>query len=245
MGYCRQLALPAAEPVTLAMVQSFLYLPPGNTSQDTFLTLAIQAAREEGEKLTWRSLAQRQFIQVLDSMPYYTDTIQSQLAYPPNYYSLPRYSTTLWNYSQMIKLGYSPCISVQYMQYIDQNGSAQQLMQDVDFVLDRVSEPSRIFPLPGSYWPPNLYVANSCEIVYTAGYDPNQAAIDTHTIAASPPFQQPSSTLVTGVPAKVLLASLNLISYWFNNRGALGTVPDSLAMAFLSEAVIDFAPTRG
>lgn len=245
MGYCRQTALPTVEPLTLAAVKSFLYLPPTNRSQDSFLTIAIQAAREEGEKLTWRSLAKRQFIQVLDSMPYYTDTIQSQLAYPPNYYSLPRYSSTLWNYSQMITLGYSPVISVEFMQYIGTDLSAHQLLQDVDFVLDRTKEPARIFPMPGQYWPANLYVANSCQINYTAGYDADQSAIDVHNVLASPPGQQPVSTIVTGIPSKILLALLNLVSYWFNNRGALGSVPDSLAMVFMSEAVVDFAGTRG
>src|SRR5258708_3404458 len=112
MGYCRQAALPSIEPVSLTTAKQFLRLPGGFTSEDALITGFIQSAREQGEILSWRALAQRPFVQVLDSHPYYTDTIQSQLAYPPGYYSLPRYSTTLWNYSQMIKLGYSPVVSV-------------------------------------------------------------------------------------------------------------------------------------
>src|SRR6266568_3277186 len=42
----------------------------------------------------------------------------SQMAYPPSYYALPRYSTTLWNYSQMIKLFAAPLVSVDRITYL-------------------------------------------------------------------------------------------------------------------------------
>lgn len=243
--YARATALPAKEPVTLSMVKTFMSLPQSNTMFDGMLLGFIQAAREQGEILTGRSLAQRTYEQVLDSMPYYSDSVQSQLAYPPSYYSLPRYSTTLWNYAQMIKLLFAPVISVQDMTYVDSNGTAQTLLQDVNFVLDRSSEPARIFPKIGTFWPPNLYVANSCVIHYTAGYDTNPAAVDVHTVLASPPNQQPVSTLHTGIPEMIILGIMNLVAYWFANRGCAGQVPDNIANTFLQNAIIDFAPTRG
>lgn len=245
MGYCRQTALPAAEPVTLAMQKTFMRLPSSFTTDDATITGFIQAAREEGENLSGRALAQRSFSQVLDSHPYYTDAVQSQQAYPPSYYSLPRYSTTLWNYSQMIKLAFPPAVSVQAMTYIGTDGFPHVLLPDVDFVLDRITEPARIFPLPGMYWPADLYVANSVQIDFTAGYDPNPSATDTHTVTSSPPNQQPLSKIVTGIPQKLILGILNLAAYWYNNRGQLGTVPDNIANVFRSEGVVDFAPTRG
>jgi hypothetical protein len=57
--------------------------------------------------------------QSLDAFPYFVDTVMSQMAYPPSYYSLPRYSTTLWNYSQMIKLLRSPLQSITKITYTD------------------------------------------------------------------------------------------------------------------------------
>src|SRR5580704_1777172 len=152
MGYCKATALPASEPVTLDMAKTFMKLPVAYTLEDMFILGLIQAAREEGELISGLALAQRPWRMVLDSAPYYTDTIQSQLAYPPSYYSLPRYSTTLWNYSQMIKLPYPPGISVQQMRYVDTNGDAQVMNQDVDFIFDRENEPARIFPIPGQQW---------------------------------------------------------------------------------------------
>lgn len=246
MGFCRQRALPVAEPVTVQMMVEFMRLPAYMATQDGgTITGLIQAAREMGEVLTCRSLAQRPFTQVLDSHPYYTDTIFSQLAYPPSYYSLPRYSTTLWNYSQMIKLGYCPVLRVDQMRYIATDGTPIILMQDVDFVLDRIAEPARIFPKPGQYWPADLYVANAVEIDFTAGYDPNPLASPDVHIASPPGSQQPDSTIVTACPQMIILGIMNLVAYWYNNRGSAGKMPDAIAQIFLNQAVIDFAPTRG
>jgi len=248
MGYCRAIELPSAEPVSLADARSFLRLSSAYTAEDDTIEALIVAAREQGEVLTGRALAKRKFTQVLDSHPYYTDSVQSQLAYPPNYYSLPRYSTTLWNYSQMIKLGYSPVISVEGMIYIAPDGSSQTWLQDTQFILDRISEPARIFPLPGQNWPADLNVANSLQINFTAGYDPDPTAVDTHVIGSpplSPPGQQVTSTIVSGIPQKLRLAILNLVAFWFQNRGAAGTVPPYIENIFLSHAIYDFAPTRG
>lgn len=244
--YARQTALPASEPVALADMKQFLRVDPGFADDDVLITGFIQAAREVAEVYTGRALAQRTFVLVLDSFPYYTDTIQSQLAYPPSYYSLPRYSTTLWNYSQMIKLPFPPVISVQNINYVDTTGNIQTLNQDTDFVLDSTTEQARIFPLPGQYWPADLYVANATQINFTAGYDPNPAATFTRRISGTinPPDQQPTTTIVSGVPQKTRTGILMLVAYWYEQRG-LGDVPSGVERLFYSDAVLDFAPTRG
>jgi hypothetical protein len=244
MGYCQQLALPANEPVVLADAKNYLRIDPSTSQDDTLITNLIRGAREHAEKITGRALAQRAFRLVLDSMPYYTDTIQSQLAYPPSYYALPRYSSTLWNYSQMIKLPFPPCISVEQMRYIDSSGNPQTLHQDTDFVLDRQTELARIFPTPGQYWPANLYVANSCIIDYVAGYSNNLAAApDTHTVSASPPSQQPDSIIVPALPATIWRCLLMLVAAWYDNRNM---EPDAkIDSMLMNEMVIDFQPTRG
>lgn len=92
----------AAQPVTLTEAKNFLRVTI--TDDDLFITTLIEAATESAEIFTNRSFCIKGFRQSLDSFPYFTDTVMSQMAYPPSYYSLPRYSTTLWNYSQMIKL---------------------------------------------------------------------------------------------------------------------------------------------
>jgi hypothetical protein len=223
-------------------------LPAMFEAEDLIIEGFIQAAREQGELLSCRALAQHKWAQVLDSFPYYTDTIQSQLSYPPSYYSLPRYSTTLWNYSQMIKLTYSPVISVDAITYVGTDGQPHILHQDVNFILDRITEPARIFPIPGQYWPPVLYVPNGVQIDFTAGYDPYPAAVDTHSIGSPPPNpanQQISSTIVSGIPEMIIVGIMNLVAYWFNNRGSAGMIPESIAQIFLNNAVVDWSSMRG
>jgi hypothetical protein len=131
------------------------------------------------------------------------------------------------------------------MRSVKPDGTILTLHPDVDFILDRITEPARIFPLPGQYWPADLYVPNALEIDFTAGYDPDPSAVDVHAVVASPPSQQPGSTMVTGVPAWAVLGILNLAAYWWNNRGAAGTVPDNIERIFQQHAIQDWAPTRG
>jgi hypothetical protein len=251
MGYVVATSLPVAEPVSLARMKNYLRIDAGFIADDEHIAGLISAAREHAERITGKAIAQRTWRQVLDSMPYYTDAIQSQLAYPPSYYSLPAYSTTLWNYSQMIKLFYPPVISVQQIRFIDSNGNADTLNQDTDFILDRISQPARIFPIAGQYWPPNLYVPNSCEIDFTAGYGPpvatgsdtGNAGIDTHEVKATPPSQQPDSVIVTACPHTLVRIIMLLAGFWFDNRAA--EAPPEIDAMLAAEACIDFAPSRG
>ena len=245
--YTYQSSVPAAEPVTLAELKTFLRLPSGFTQEDSLLTELIQAAREDGERLSGLVLAQRTFTQVLDSFPFYTDTIQSQLAYPPSYYSLPRYSTTLWNYSQMIKLEKAPLISVDTLTYIGSDGESHTLTADVDFIVDPETRLARIFPTVGQYWPACLYVPNAVKIDFTAGYDPNPTTVKTFTLPSpppSPPNQQTSYEVVTGIPLNQKLGIRNLAAFRFQNRGTI-VVPDVIERAFQANGILDFAPTRG
>ena len=248
MGYCRQTALPVAEPVTLPQARNFLRISAMFNDDDDFILGLIQAAREYAEASTGRAIAQRAFRMVLDAHPYYTDTVSSGQAYPSSYYSLPLYATTMWNYSQMIKLPFAPVISVEQMRSIQPDGTVKTMHQDTDFILDRMSEPARIFPLPGSYWPPDLYVANALEIDFTAGYDPDPTKTDTHTAVGS--SQQPDSVIVTGIPQSLRSALLMLIAHWYDNRWAvtkdnLKEVPLAVTNLLSANMVMNFAPTRG
>ena len=188
----------------------------------------ITAAREYCSVFTRRAFVNTGFIQYLDSFPYFTDTVMSQQAYPPAYYSLPRYSTTLWNYSQMIKLFYSPLVSVEKITYINTDGSPTDLLpgapgnQDGDFVVDTSSEPPRLFPNSGEYWPPCLYVPNAVAVYFTAGY-------------GAP----------TSVPASVRIAMRQLVQLWDSDPGQMGKRNPEVERLLWSVRVLDVSPTRG
>lgn len=112
---------PTVEPILLADMKNWLRVE--FTDDDTLIAGLITGARELVEGFTARSLVNKGYVQTLDSFPYFTDTVMSQMAYPPSYYSLPRYSTTLWNYSQMIKLMVSPLVSVTNIVYFSNTDS--------------------------------------------------------------------------------------------------------------------------
>ena len=116
------------EPISLAIAKQWCRVT--TTDDDGLFAMLIPAAREACEVFTGRSIAPKGYMMTLDAFPYFTDSIASQQAYPPAYYSLPRYSTTLWNYSQMIKLWKPPCIAVQRISYINaSDGSWHDLVQ--------------------------------------------------------------------------------------------------------------------
>ena len=249
MGYTRQITHPTLEPVTLDQARNFCKVPDSVLDDDELLEGLIVAARQHAENWTGRCIAQRQFVMVMDSHPYYTDTVQSQLAYPPSYYSLPKYSTTLWNYSQMIKIPFPPLKSVDAMTYVKTDGTSAVLNADVDFIVDRISELGRVFPIPGQNWPADLYVANAVAITFTAGYDADPAAApEVHTAGAG--GQQPTSTVILAIPQTLRTAILMLVAHWYANRepvtqGSAGSIPNHVNDLLWTNSLIDFAPTRG
>jgi Phage gp6-like head-tail connector protein len=107
---------PQVEPILLTDMKN--YLKVDFTQDDTLIQMMITAARELIEGFTGRSIVNKDYVMVGDSFPYFVDSVMSQLAYPPSYYSLPRYSTTLWNYSQMIKLWMSPVVKINRIIYL-------------------------------------------------------------------------------------------------------------------------------
>lgn len=138
---------PAVEPITLTDAKNFLRVEISD--DDVLIGYLITAAREACEAFTNRSFVNKGYIMCLDSFPYYTDTVVSQMAYPPSYYALPRYSTTLWNYSQMIKLFAAPLVTVDRITYLASSDS-----QFHDLV-----------PAPNLWYPQTSYTASPAQTV--------------------------------------------------------------------------------
>src|SRR5260370_13821273 len=171
---------PAAEPILLADAKNFLRVEVSD--DDSLISLLITAAREAVEAFTNRSLVNKGYKMCLDSFPYYTDTVMSQMAYPPSYYALPRYSTTLWNYSQMIKLFAAPLVSVSRITYLS---SADQQFHD-------------LVPAPDLWYPGTAYTASPANTV-TDGNGSIQVCISPGTSLHDPPIW---SKVIGGVTAE-------------------------------------------
>src|ERR1039458_6557242 len=134
---------PVAEPVSLATAKNFLRVEI--TDDDLLIGVLVTAAREACEMFCSRRFSPKHYLQSMDSFPYYTDTVMSQSAYPPSYYALPMYSTTLWNYSQMIKLFRPPLVSVNRISYL---ASDDQQWHDLT-------------PVPPLWYPATVTAANA------------------------------------------------------------------------------------
>lgn len=179
------LEFPASvDPVSLAEAKNFLRVDDID-DDDALITSLIKASTVACETFTNRSFINKGFIQSLDSFPYFTDTMLSQLAYSPSYYSLPRYSTTLWNYSQQITMMRPPLQSIDRITYCDSGtGSFRDLV-----------------PQPLPWYPQQNYVAGGT-IADNNGY--GQMLVDT----------DPSSTptLKSGVKPPVWNKTLGAIT---------------------------------
>lgn len=217
------------EVIDLETAKNWLRVPTDD--DDALITALIPAAREVVETFTGRSLTTKTYRQSLDAPPYFVDSMFSQQAMPPSYYALPPYSVTLWNYSQEIKLYAPPLLSVVSIEYTDPDGNTQTIDPSL-YIVDSDSEPARIFPRPGQYWPPVLYVPNALRVTFVAGYDTEP------------------STSGPGVPAALKTAMLMLISNYYENRdaaasGSYGEIPNHVRMLMWSHRVMEFAQTRG
>lgn len=218
---------PGVEPVTLVEAKNFCRQEEND--DDDLITGLIQAAREYAEIFTRRSFVQKSYIQYFDFFPWYENY---QHVSPGHNYT--RFASSEWNYSQMIKLWRPPCVAVQKIMYTDPSSAVQTLhAYDINtnptgFQVDVATEPARLFPSPGGYWPPALYIPNAVAVYFTAGYSVDASL----------------------VPMTVKVAIKQLVSHWYEHRESVSEVrldeaPMAVDMLLTSYRVQDFSPTRG
>lgn len=246
MGDARQQSLSDVEPVSLAEAK-LMVRQTATTTDDGYIGALITAAREQCELVTNRCLARRDWVLPLDAFPYYSESMVSLPAA-----SSPRSATTLWNYSQMIKLPWPPLVSVTQIRYIATDKSVKILTPGTGFVVDRINEPGRVFPLPGATWPAALYVPDAVEVLFTAGYAPDPEEGAESSIPFNPvgtnPGQQPDSIVALAIPQSARAAILQLVTHWYRNRepvaaGTVSEVPWHVSQLLAGLKVFDFSPT--
>lgn len=137
---------PDDEPVSVAEVKQHLHMRDGNTSQDSWISAAISAAREYAEGYTRRSFCTQTQRLVLDAFP-----------------------------AGPIEVEQGPVQSISSFTYLDTGGVQRSLTQGVDYVADLVSEPARLAPPFGKVWPDALPQISVVLITFVAGYgEPSQ-----------------------------------------------------------------------
>lgn len=182
----RDLTTPLVEPVSLAQAKAQCFVDTGFTADDALITSLIVAARQFCERKMDRSIFPRQMQLTLDYFPYPTWTQGGTIN--PNDREV-WWLGWFWN-QILIKLPRPGALWVYSITYIDINGNLQTLDADTYFS-DLNSEPARIVPMPGLYWPYYAsYYPGSVKVAYLAGTQEfNRLQVDTLTVpeVSSPP----------------------------------------------------------
>lgn len=181
------------EPVTLAQAKAHLRIQSSDTSQDTYITALITAARQRAEKECNRAFISQTWRLGLDYFPWYGDSWKRPTT------SVYAVNMGMWAQGMTIYVPTPRLLAVTSLTYIDATGTLQTL-SPTTYLVDSDSEPARIMPTPGNYWPyVQLYRPNTVNLTYTCGYGPD----------------------ATTVPLALCQAILMLISHWYWNRDAV------------------------
>lgn len=183
---------PAEEPVSLA--EAKLHCRVDHDEEDTLISGLIAAARGWAEAYTWRGIALATRRYSLDAFPNRCEVGRSR-----------RYQWT----ADPLVLPFPELAEVTSIEYVDDDG-VTQAMDEADYTADADSEPARIFPAYGTYWPSTRAVPNAVKVTYTSGY-----------------------TDATSVPAELKTAILLLVGHWYVNREAVvtGTITNDVQLS--------------
>lgn len=124
------------------------HLRVDHVADDALISELIGAARQYVEDWTGRALVEQTWQLELDA----------------------------WPIGQVIYLPRPRAIGITSVKYIDGDG-VQQTLGSGNYVLDEQSEPARLFPPYGVDWPSVRDQRGAIEIIWTAGYGANAAAV--------------------------------------------------------------------
>ena len=183
---------PAVEPVSLSLAKSHLRIDIDD--DDSLIGGYIAAARQYAERYTKRAFFNQAWQLSLDHFPLFdgSSTLPTRSRQDWPFYSSYYDSIT-------IRLPRPSCVSVQSITYIDQTGT-QQTLSPSAYYADTSSEPARIVPVPGTFWPyTQAYLPSSVKVLYVAGSYGDGVTVNT-------------------CPQTVVMAILLLVAHYYQNR---------------------------
>jgi hypothetical protein len=178
----RELSVPAIEPVDLDLAKQHLRVDTGFTSDDTYITALITAARQRVEKITQRAIFNRKVLLTLDYFPWPGwDSTTGSTAH--DYFMH-------WYYRGLtIRLPLPSTVNVESLTYIANDGVSVITIPSSNYRVDTTSEPARIAPVPGFTWPyQQNYIPGQISVTYIAG---------TYELAVTEPFTVPAQSPYT------------------------------------------------
>ena len=174
---------PASEPVSLADAKQYLRLDSGFTDDDTLITSLIQAARRWAEVYTRRRFIYQTVRLEMDFFPGYID---GRVVGGASHYAAVFASganAVLAGLRYAIQLPFPPVQRIVAFTYTDQNGNATPVTPGTQYVADLDSNPARLMPPFGQFWPVAQVIGNAVRIDFVAGYG---ATINLSVTASSP-----------------------------------------------------------
>lgn len=197
---------PTAEPVTLALAKSHIRI--ADTSFDELITQYISSARQYCENAAHRAFFNQTWQLTLDHFPI------------ANWWRGTARNTdrqNQWFYSDMwkgyeIKVPRPRLVSVTSITYVD-TANQQQTLDPSVYVVDGNSEPGRIVPVPGQFWPSiEQFRPGTIQIQFIAG-------------------SYGDGSDLSKVPPGVVSAVLFMTNYLFEHPDAAGEDRDLTSLA--------------
>ena len=198
----RLITPPVVEPVTLADCKAFMALDVGFTQDDPVITALIMAARQYAESYCNRAFYNQTWQLTKDWFPFFIgDNTLPSSDKGEGYWTWSYY----WN-GVMFRIPMPSLVSVTSITYLDPSGT-KQTVTPTSYFADTQSEPGRIVPAAGSYWPwAASYFPGGVQIVYVAGSYGDGVVVDT-------------------CPQTIKTAIKLLVGHWYANREATTAGP--------------------
>lgn len=139
----RLITPPEEEPVSLTDARRHMNIADDDTAHNAWISARIPSIRRQAEAATRRAFMAQTWRKSLDAFPECEGAIEL----------LP-----------------VPVSAVTSITYVDTAGATITLVQGTDYQVDLESEPARVLPAYGKYWPtPRWDTANAVQVTFTAG----------------------------------------------------------------------------
>lgn len=164
---------PQSEPVDLPTMKQYLRLDSGFTDDDTLINGLIQGARRWAEVFTRRRFIYQTIRLEMDFFPGYIDAnvVGGASHYAATFASGA--NLVLAGIRYAVQMPLPPVHHIAAFKYVDQNGTSQDVVAGTQYVADLDSNPARLMPPFGQFWPVAQVIPNAVRIDFVAGYGAN------------------------------------------------------------------------
>lgn len=253
---------PSCEPVFLQDVKDFLRIDSGDTSNDATLTTMIDAARNWTEDFCKRRWMFQTLCLSEDFFPGTFDQRYNTLAYAQA--ALSGASAVFAGVRFAFVLPYSPVVEVLNIQYVSSSDSNTGDLTYTTYpanayIVDSSSNPARVVPIFGTFWPIAAVIQNAVLLNYTAGYGRAVTGVgiatdsqlitgaafaitdvgSTISISGAGPNGSSLNGLIVSVDAETFAATVSIpASTTVSNASAVVGVPSQVKLAITALAAL-------